>query len=87
MSGSWAIPSPAAKYGIGIATAQPQHADTPHAVIAGPSVDDANAAAPWHPDSPLLWFGIIAAAAVGLMGVSTHVRVGPAAAGASLGKD
>lgn len=40
---------------------------------------------PWHPDSPLFWFGVIAAATFGLIGASTSVRVGPAKAAVSVG--
>lgn len=32
---------------------------------------------PWHPDSPLFWFGILAATTLGLIGASTSVRLGP----------
>lgn len=41
---------------------------------------------PWHPDSPLFWFGMLAAVTFGLIGASTAVRVGPFKAGVSAGK-
>jgi hypothetical protein len=40
----------------------------------------------WHPDHAMFWFASIAAAAVGLMGVSVHGRVGPLHATAGAGK-
>ena len=42
--------------------------------------------APWSPDHPLFWFGAVAAFTVGLIGASTHLRVGPFKADASLGR-
>lgn len=41
-----------------------------------PSID-ANGDKPWHPDSPLFWFGIILATTFGLIGAATSIRVGP----------
>jgi hypothetical protein len=38
---------------------------------------DANSDKPWHPDSPLFWFGMLAAVTFGLIGASTTVRLGP----------
>jgi hypothetical protein len=40
-----------------------------------------------HPDHPFFWFAAIAAATFGLVGASTHLRVGPFKASASAGKD
>lgn len=40
-----------------------------------------------HPDHPLFWFGTIALVTFGLIGGSTHLRVGPFKASASAGKD
>ncbi|MEU0788034.1 hypothetical protein ABZ341_41710 [Streptomyces sp. NPDC006173] len=83
--GAWAIPTAASKYGGALAGApvvsRDQTAATPSA---GPSI--AVKSPPWSPDNPLFWFGVIAAASVGLMGYSTTVRVGPAKAGISVGK-
>lgn len=42
---------------------------------------------PWHPDSPIFWIAVIAAASfAGIVGASVKVHAGPAAAGASVGK-
>lgn len=84
---TWVIPDAYQKYGPGVASKAATPTDSPLPIVAGPSADNATRAQPWHPDSPLLWFAVIAAAAVGLMGASTHVRVGPASAGAAVGKD
>jgi hypothetical protein len=48
------------------------------AVVARPSV--------WSPQHPMLWFGAVAGVTLGLIAVSTHVRVGPFKASASAGK-
>jgi hypothetical protein len=75
-----------ASYGLNPASAGPNSATSTApslAQIAGPI---GTAAAPlWSPDNPLFWFGAILAVAVGLIGVSTHVRVGPFSAGAAAG--
>lgn len=42
-------------------------------------------APPWSPDSPLFWFGLVIAAAFGLVGVATEFRAGPAKAGIKIG--
>lgn len=39
----------------------------------------------YHPDNPVFWFGLLTAVAVGLAGVSTHLRVGPFKAGLDAG--
>lgn len=52
----------------------------------GPSAADAGAEKPWHPDSPLFWFGVVLAATLGLIGAATSVRVGPIKASTSVGK-
>jgi hypothetical protein len=49
--------------------------------VSGPQMSQ-----PWHPSSPIFALMAIAAAALGLYGVSTNVRVGPAKASASVGK-
>ncbi len=46
---------------------------------------DANSDKPWHPDSPLFWFGALLAVTFGLIGASTTVRVGPFKAAAAAG--
>ena len=40
-----------------------------------------------HPDHPLFWFAGFAAVTLGLIGASTHLRVGPFRADVSAGKD
>lgn len=77
------LPWPTAKYNLPVEAA-PAELASPLPGVAGPSrADDAPW---WSPQQPLFWFGIVAAAAVGLMGVSTHARVGPVSASASVGK-
>lgn len=39
-----------------------------------------------HPDHPFFWFALVAGATIGLVGASTHLRVGPARAGIDVGK-
>lgn len=46
---------------------------------------DANTGKPWHPDSPLFWFGVVLATTLGLIGAATSVRVGPFRAGVAAG--
>lgn len=41
---------------------------------------------PWHPDSPLFWFGILGAVTFGLIAASTTIRVGPFKASLGAGK-
>lgn len=82
---AWATPDAASKYGGALAGAPTATKDQTAAVTAaGPSLSVKSP--PWSPDSPLFWFGILAAASVGLMGYSTTVRVGPAKAGLEIGK-
>ena len=78
-----AVPSPYSKYGLNGTATSP--VDAPLPSIAGPGVADSLAAKPWHPQSPLFWFGVIAAATFGLMAVSVSGRVGPVKAGVSVG--
>lgn len=40
----------------------------------------------WHPDNPVFWVGVIAAASVGLIGFTVTGRAGPARASAGVGK-
>lgn len=53
---------------------------------AGPALTERGAAKPWHPDSPLFWFGGLLAVTLGLIGASASVRFGPFRAGAAAGK-
>lgn len=43
--------------------------------------------APYSPDHPLFWFAAIAGVTFGLIGLATHVRVGPFRAGFEAGKE
>lgn len=74
------------KYGGSFISTKPQQSDDARelAPIAGPSPHLGGS--PLSPSSPLFWFGVVAAASVGLMAYSTSVRIGPAAASVSLGK-
>lgn len=54
------------------------------ATIAGPGMDDSG---PWYaPDHPLFVFGVLLAAAAGLIGFAGSARVGPAHVGGSVGR-
>lgn len=55
-------------------------------LVGGESPLEAHTGQPWHPDSPLFWFGMLAAVTFGLIGASTAVRVGPFRAGVTAGK-
>lgn len=79
----FAVPSPYTKYGLGDTALSP--VASPLHSIAGPGVADALSAKPWHPQSPLFWFGAVAAFTFGLMAVSVSGRVGPAKAAVSVG--
>lgn len=59
--------------------------DTMPSLAAGPGLMADNPA-PWHPQSPLFWFGMLAATTLGFIAASTTVRVGPFKASASAGK-
>ncbi|MFL6144532.1 MAG: hypothetical protein ACJ72N_22050 [Labedaea sp.] len=66
-------------------TERAQTSTTPGiARAAGPAPHDQSP--PWSPDSPLFWFGVVAALTFGLVAVSTSIRVGPARVSGSLGK-
>jgi hypothetical protein len=82
---AWAVPNAASKYGGALAGPSAVSRDHSAATTsAGPSLEINSP--PWSPENPLFWFGILAAASVGLMGYSTTVRVGPAKAGVEIGK-
>lgn len=51
-----------------------------------PSVLDAGGDKPWHPDSPMFWFGILLATTFGLIGAATSIRVGPFKAAIGAGR-
>jgi hypothetical protein len=82
MGTDWAPAGAGAKYGLG----QGLRGETTElTAVPTPGLAAAAAAKPWSPDSPLFWFGAIAALTFGLMAVSTSVRVGPAKASLNLG--
>lgn len=83
---TWAVPSPASKYGASFMTPAPATKDdSPLVQVAGPAPAAKGSHSVWHPNSPLMWVGVIIAGAVGLAAFSTTVRVGPARASASIG--
>jgi len=83
--GEWAPSSPASRYGGSLmAGASVSPIATELTAVRGPAERDDVPAL--HPSSPLFWFAVIAAAAVGLMYASTTVRVGPVKVSASAGK-
>jgi len=87
MSPTWAVPSPASKYGAAFMTPNAATKDnSPLVQIAGPAPAAHGATSMWHPNSPLTWVGVVLAGAVGLAAFSTTVRVGPVRAGASVGR-
>jgi hypothetical protein len=73
---SWSVPSPFAKYGMGMLAPRSSTVHSEHTMVAGPSRMDS--ISPFHPEHPMFAFGILAALAFGLMAASTTVRVGPA---------
>ncbi len=78
-------PSAASKYRLDpFAAATSNDSQLPQ--VAGPGVADNTLIRPWHPDSPLFVFGLLAAATFGLMAVSTSARVGPVRAAVTVGK-
>lgn len=81
--GSW-IQSPGEKYGGSFLSGKPQQSDEARELA--PAAGPAGKQSPFSPSHPLFWFGVVAAASVGLMAYSTSVRVGPASASVSLGK-
>lgn len=83
---TWAVPSPAAKYGGAFVSPSPATKDdTPLVQVAGPAPAAKGANSVWHLNSPLAWVGLFLAGAVGLAAFSTTVRVGPARVSAAVG--
>lgn len=84
---AWAVPGHGEKYGGSFVQANgPASDDGRHlAAVAGPRPDD-KAGGLLNPRNPLFWFGVIAAASVGLMAYSTTARVGPVSASLDVGK-
>lgn len=86
-SATWAVPSPASKYGASFMSPAPATKDdSPLVQISGPAQAVRGQSTLWHPNSPLMWVGVILAGAVGLAAASTTVRVGPVRASGSVGK-
>lgn len=88
---SWDRFDPYHLYGVKPASMLPappvQGLDDGLARSAGPALLDRDGdSKPWHPDSPLFWFGMLAAVTLGFVAVSTSVRVGPFKAAAAVGK-
>lgn len=54
------------------------------ATAAGPAISDDFPL--WHPNHPMFVFGVLLAAAAGLVGFASSGRVGPASASVQLGK-
>jgi hypothetical protein len=67
------------------ASGNPGAADTDVAVGGLGQIGISQVRSRLSPQHPLFFFGAIAAATFGLIGVSTHVHVGPFKAGASVG--
>lgn len=85
-SQTWEVPSPASKYGAAFLDSGGATKDnSPLVQIAGPAVAAKGNTSLWHPNSPLMWVGVLIAGAVGLAAWSTTVRVGPVKASASIG--
>jgi hypothetical protein len=81
--GDWEPPTAASAYGL---SPQPvAGGPTGLASVATPSTAGANAESPFHPDNPLVVFGVVAALTFGLMAFSTSVRVGGTTASMSIG--
>lgn len=79
----WAPAGPA-KYGLDLNAARTSTPSELHAV-SSPAEGAANAVQPFHPENPLLVFGIIAAFTFGLMAFSTTVKLGGEKAAISIG--
>lgn len=78
--------SAAAAYGLpSIADAGARPDATPLTSMA--TAADNAATTVWHPDSPMFWLGVLGALTFGFAFLSTTVRVGPAKATVSAGKE
>lgn len=87
--GVWEQMTPENLLGVRRATPERAQWDTTPGIArsGGPGLaDKAGTVAPWHPDSPLFWFGALAAATFGFIAFSTSIRVGPAKASLGVGK-
>jgi hypothetical protein len=78
-------PAGVAKYGLDTAGPRSAAPSELHAMNA-PAEADAKTGGLLSIHNPLTWFAVLAAVTLGLAGVSTSVRVGPAKAGVAVGK-
>ena len=75
-------PFSSAAYGLTGAAPSSAHVDTSPSIAA----TAVQGLAPfYHPDNPVFWVGIVAAAAMGLIGFTVTGRAGPARASAGVG--
>lgn len=77
--------STSAAYGLPMIGDPGARPDTPLTSIATGNGDSSST--PWHPDSPLFWLGALAALTFGFAFLSTTIRIGPARATVSAGKE
>lgn len=71
------------KYNLGSAPAiGSNHSGAANGAVTGYNQPPASA---FHPDNPMLWLVGLGAVTLGLIGVSTHVRVGKISAGIDAG--
>ena len=73
----------ASKYNV--AMAAPLGADHSGAANGAITGRESNIASAVHPDNPMLWLVGLGAVTLGLIGFSTHVRVGKISAGVDAG--
>ena len=80
----WEVPTAASVYGL---SSSPAYAGGPSELgsVASPSIAGSRNESPFHPDNPLVVFGVLAAVTFGLMAFSTSVRVGGTKAALSIG--
>lgn len=80
----WTPPTAASVYGLS-PSGPASSAVTELGSVSTPSVAGARQESPFHPDNPLVVFGLIAALTFGLMAFSTSVRVGGTTASVAIG--
>lgn len=78
------VPTAASVYGLNAAAAM-SGGPSELSSVSAPSSAGARMESPFHPDNPLVIFGVIAAATFGLMAFATSVRVGGTTASLSIG--
>lgn len=84
----WAGLNPHDVYGVkpDAMNGHPAAHEAPLTASSGPTALEGRSDKPWHPDSPLFWFGAVLAVTFGLVAASTSIRVGPFKAAISAGK-